>query len=1043
MIQPPPPKYHPKDLEAKIQQFWRDHDIFNKSIVQRKGCTPYVFLEGPPTANGLPHPGHVLTRVMKDLVLRYQTMNGHYILRKAGWDTHGLPVEIEVEKKLGLEDKQAIEKYGVAKFNDECKKSVFRYEHAWVEMTNRIGFWLDMNDPYITLKNEYIESVWWSLQQAWKKKLLYRGHKVVPYCPRCGTALSTHEISQGYKTIEEPSIFVKFKLKHEDAYFLAWTTTPWTLISNVALAVQPNEPYLKIRYNGEVIILAEQRVAVLLKGQNYEVLDRFTGKDLEHIEYEPLFQYAKPEKKAWYVVLADFVTMEDGTGIVHIAPAFGEDDYTVGCAYDLPVVQLVKLDGTFPEEVTLWRGQFVKDADPDIIQYLEDQGLLSGTKKYSHEYPFCWRCDSPLLYYAMESWFIAMSKVQQSLVKNNNQIAWYPEHLQQGRFGDFIREVKDWALSRDRYWGTPLPIWTCTNKDCGHVLCVGSVKELRALSESFPEKYDLHKPFVDELVVRCPKCHERMQREKEVIDCWYDSGSAFFAQWHYPFENKEHFKENFPVDFISEALDQTRGWFYSLLAISTFLFDENPYKTVLTLGLVLDKENQKMSKSKKNYVDPTIILDHEGADAMRWYLISANAPWMSTRFYEDAVKETLGRFLLTFWNSYNFFTTYAALDSFDPQKNHVPQSKRGSLDQWIWSRFNRLAADVEVFMKGFEIHKAARAIEGFIIDDFSNWYLRRSRKRLWAEEKTTDKLTGYSTMFDIFVALSRLLAPFTPFITEEMYQNLRTESMPESVHLCDYVVSDHRAIHEELEHGMDEIRRLVEAGRALRSKIGIKGRQPLPLASLVCSIKQEKETKPLLDLLKEELNVKAVSYSRNTSSFMTKTVKPNYSHLGPKYKEKAKIIAQQLETIDKHTLYEQLEKKKEVLIIFGTDKIRLMKEDFDIVEQEKEHIAKATVGTITLFLDTTVTPELEAEGLARELIRRIQSMRKEMNLHVEDRITTEITLDVEKKAALCDWIEHIKEETRSEIVSFVDAPIGTLVRTWTIDDLIVDIGIRK
>jgi isoleucyl-tRNA synthetase len=636
-----------------------------------------------------------------------------------------------------------------------------------------------------------------------------------------------------------------------------------------------------------------------------------------------------------------------------------------------------------------------------------------------------------------------MSKVQLSLVKNNNQIAWYPEHLQQGRFGDFIREVKDWALSRDRYWGTPLPIWTCTNQSCGHILCVGSVQELRELSESFPEKYDLHKPFVDELTVKCPKCHARMQREKEVIDCWYDSGSAFFAQWHYPFEHKELFKENFPVDFISEALDQTRGWFYSLLAISTFLFDKNPYKTVLTLGLVLDKDNQKMSKSKKNYVDPMIILDHEGADAMRWYLISENAPWMSTRFYEEAVKETLGQFLLTFWNSYIFFMTYAALDAFDPEKDHIPQSKRGLLDQWIWSRFHRVAKDVELFMKEFEIHKAARAIEGFIIDDFSNWYLRRSRKRLWVEEKTTDKLAGYSTMYDIFVGLSQMLAPFIPFITEEMYQNLRTQSMPESVHLCDYVSSDRKVIRDELEHGMERIRALVEAGRALRSKIGVKGRQPLPMASLFCSKEREEETRPLLDLLKEELNVKTISYARDTSKFMTKTVKPNYAHLGPKYKEKAKTIVQQLESLDKHILYEQLTKKKAVIIQVGAEKIRLTKEDFDIIEQEKEHIVKAAVNDITLFLDTTITPELEAEGLARELIRRIQSMRKEMNLTVDDRIITEIRLDATKKAALQDWKDHIKEETRSKTVSFVETPTGALVRTWTIDELTIDIGICK
>lgn len=1042
MMQTPPQKYNPKELEKTIQQFWRKNDIFQKSIQNRKGSSPYVFLEGPPTANGLPHPGHVLTRVIKDLVLRYQTMQGHYILRKAGWDTHGLPVEIEVEKKLGLDDKQGIETYGVAKFNEECKKSVFKYESAWVEMTNRIGFWLDMDHPYITLKNEYIESVWWSLQQAWKKKLLYKGHKVVPYCPRCGTALSTHEISQGYKTVEELSIFVKFKMKNEDTYLLAWTTTPWTLISNVALAVHPKEPYIKIRYRGEQLILAEQRAAVLLKGEEYELLDRFTGKELEGKEYEPLFPYAKPEKKAWYVVIAEFVTMEDGTGIVHIAPAFGEDDYLVGKQYDLPVVQLVKLDGTFPEEVTLWKGQFVKDADPNIIQYLEDRGLLAGTKKYIHEYPFCWRCDSPLLYYAMESWFIAMSKVQESLVKNNNQITWYPEHLQQGRFGDFIREVKDWALSRDRYWGTPLPIWTCTNQTCRHTLCVGSVEELRKLSDSFPKDYDLHKPFVDDLKVNCPQCHTRMQREPEVIDCWYDSGSSFFAQWHYPFENKELFKENFPVDFISEALDQTRGWFYSLLAISTFLFDTNPYKTVLTLGLVLDKDNQKMSKSKKNYVDPTIILDNEGADALRWYLISANAPWMSTRFYEEAVRDTLGKFILTYWNSYNFFTTYASLDNFDPEKETIPLSKRGLLDQWIISRFHHLVKDVQTAMETFEIHKAARAMEGFIIDDFSNWYLRRSRKRVWVEEKTDDKLAGYSTMYELFVGVSQLLAPFIPFITESMYQNLRSNSMPESVHLCNAVPFKKTMVKPDLEQGMEQVRALVEAGRALRSKVGIKGRHPLASATIICSKKEQQMTTPLLDLIKDELNIKTITYATDTSHFMTKLVKPKYSHLGPKYKEKAKPIAEALKTMDSHHIYEQLMKKKTVTIPLGKETITLTMDDFDIVEQEKDHVAKTIVGDMTLFFNTCITPELEAEGLARELIRRIQSMRKELNLHVEDRISTEIALNATTIKTLEPWKTHITEETRSKKVSFVTKPRGSLVKQWVIDDVTTDIGIQ-
>jgi isoleucyl-tRNA synthetase len=1043
MIESPPQKYSPREVEGKIQKFWLEGDIFKKSIEQKKNCKPYIFLEGPPTANGMPHPGHVLTRVMKDLVLRYQTMNGHYIERKAGWDTHGLPVEIEVEKQLGLEDKQGIEKYGIAKFNEACKKSTLKYERAWVDMTRRIAFWLDMDNPYITFKNEYIESVWWSLKQAWEKKLLYKGHKVVPYCPRCGTALSAHEIAQGYKTIEEPSIFVKFKLKNEDAYFLAWTTTPWTLISNVALAVHPDETYIKIRYNGQTLILAEARAGALLKGQEYELMDSFPGKKLENVEYEPLFKYAKPDKKAWYVVIADFVTMEEGTGIVHIAPAFGEDDYNVGKKYDLPVVQLVKLDGTFPDEVTLWKGQFVKDADPSITEYLQEKGLLEGTRSHTHEYPFCWRCDSPLIYYAMESWFIAMSKVQKSLVKNNDQINWYPKHLQQGRFGDFIRDVKDWSLSRDRYWGTPLPIWTCSNEKCGNTVCVGSVDELKRLSESFPDDFDLHKPFVDELVLKCPKCKSKMKREKEVIDCWYDSGSAFFAQWHYPFENKEKFKSNYPVDFISEALDQTRGWFYSLLAISTFLFDKPTYKNVLTLGLVLDKDNQKMSKSKQNYVDPNIILDHEGADALRWYLISTNAPWMSTRFYEEAVKDTLGKFILTLWNSYNFFTTYASLDKFDPKKDTVPKNRRQLLDKWVMSRFNKTISETRKYVGTFEIHKAARAIENFVIEDFSNWYLRRSRKRLWVEEDTEDKLSGYSTMYDIFLGLSKILAPFIPFITEEIYLNLRTDDMPESVHLCDYLKPDEKQVDEELEKGMEQIRKLVEIGRALRSKTGIKVRCPLHSATIVCSKEIENSLKDLLDLLNEEINVKNISFARDTTQFMTKAVKPNYSRIGPKLKEKAKIFTEKIESLDKNKLYEELMKNKKIVLDLKGEKIQFTKEDFEIVEKEKEHFARDGVEGMTLFLDTTITPELEAEGFAREIVRRIQSMRKELDLNVEDKISTEIKVDSEQKKALKQWEDYIKKETRSKKITYVDKPAGKLVKKWEIDELEAEIGISK
>jgi len=1043
MIQSAPQKYKANLVEHRILEFWNEHQIFQKSIEQHKNNPPYVFLEGPPTANGMPHPGHILTRAVKDLVLRYQTMQGHYILRKAGWDTHGLPVEIEVEKKLGLEDKNDVETYGIKAFNDECQKSVFKYEHAWREMTHRIGFWIDMNDPYITLKNDYIESVWWSLKQAWEKKLLYKGHKVVPYCPRCGTALSAHELAQGYKTVSEPSIFVKFKLKGEDTYFLAWTTTPWTLLSNVALAVHPNALYIKIRYKGEELILAEERANILLKGQSFDILDGFKGKELEGKEYEPLFDFVKPDKKAWFVVCADFVTMDDGSGIVHTAPAFGEDDYNIGKAYDLPVIQLVNLDGTFKESVTPWKGEFVKDADPKIISYLEKKGLIEGVRDYEHEYPYCWRCDSPLLYYAMESWFIAMSQVQESLIRNNNAIHWFPAHLQQGRFGDFIRDVKDWALSRNRYWGTPLPIWTCENKTCQHQICIGSVEELKEHATTVPDEYNLHKPYVDELEIHCPKCQGLMIREPEVIDCWYDSGSAFFAQWHYPFEHQKEFTNNFPVDFISEALDQTRGWFYSLLAISTFLFDKPPYKNVLTLGLVLDKNNQKMSKSKRNYIDPNIILDNEGADALRWYLFSANPPWNSTRFYEEAVRETLAKFILTLWNSYNFFTTYAVLDSFNPQQKHIANENRSSLDKWILSRLQHLIEDVHQFLTVFDIHKAARGIERFLIEDFSNWYLRRSRKRLWVEESTTDKEAAYLTMYEVFVALAKLIAPFTPFIADEIYLNLRTPSMPESVHLCEYPISNPKNRDTNLEEGMRKIRDLVEVGRALRSKIGIKVRYPLASATLVCTKKTEKELTGLIDLLQEEINVKTVTFDRNTDKFMITTVKPNYKVLGPQFKQDAQQIINYFETQDMQQIYKRLQKDQQIQIPLNESLITLQKDAFIEEKQEKEHVALTRVDDIVLLLDTELTPELEAEGFAREIVRRIQSMRKELNLDVEAHIHTTIQLPKDKETLLKSWVKYIKEETRSDTYKIQDKPTGALVKEWTIDDVSIIIGITS
>ena len=1041
MIQAPSQTYTPRTIESKILEFWKNKTIFQRSIDEKTKSAPYVFLEGPPTANGMPHPGHVLTRAVKDLILRYQTMHDQYILRKAGWDTHGLPVEIEVEKKLGLNEKQDVENYGIDKFNEECKKSVFTYEHAWVKLSERIGFWVDMDNPYITLKNDYIESVWWSLKQAWEKKLLYKGHKVVPYCPRCGTALSAHEVAQGYKTVEDPSIFVKFKMKDDDAFLLAWTTTPWTLLSNVALAVHPDEFYVKVRYHGEVMILAEARLSVLMKGQEYELLDGFKGKDLQGKEYDPLFSFVKPEKKAWYVIGADFVTMDDGTGIVHIAPAFGEDDYNVGKQHDLPVVQLVNLDGTFKDEVELWSGEFVKDADPKIIEYLENQGRLEGIKGYEHEYPFCWRCDSPLLYYAMESWFIAMSKVQEDLLRNNDQINWYPPHLKDGRFGSFLRDVKDWALSRNRYWGTPLPIWRCENNTCGHEICIGGVDELRKFSTNFSEDYDLHKPFVDHLEIPCEKCNGMMKREPEVIDCWYDSGSAFFAQWHYPFENKELFENNYPVDFISEALDQTRGWFYSLHAISTFLFNKPCYRNVLTLGLVLDENNQKMSKSKRNYLDPDIIIDKEGSDALRWYLFSANAPWNSTRFYEDAVKETLARFMLTLWNSYNFFATYASLDAFDPKNDLVSLDKWSGLDRWVLSRFHQLVSTVEEHMKKFELHKAARMIEQFLINDVSNWYLRRSRKRLWVEEKTADKLAAYSTLYYIFVGFIKLIAPFTPFIAEEMYQNLRMDTDPESVHLCVYPAYDAALVDEGLEEGMQQIRDLVEVGRALRSKIGIKVRYPLSKAVLICSKETEDAIDNIIELLREEINVKEIEYHRDSSKYMDKTVKPNFSVLGPRLKEKAGMVTKQLETIDKQQLYEELKQQGSYRIKVNDEQINFTLDDFEVVEKEKEGIARTETGSITLLIDTILTDDLKAEGFSREIVRRIQSMRKELDLAVEQEITTILEIPADNQKMIEAWLEYIKDETRSQSLSFQQSTTGALVKTWKIDDEEISIGI--
>ncbi|HDN50237.1 MAG TPA: isoleucine--tRNA ligase [Thermoplasmatales archaeon] len=1015
--------HYPK-MEEKILKYWEEHRIFQKSLEKNRNGKKFVFLEGPPTANGLPHPGHVLTRTMKDVILRYKTMQGYYIERKAGWDTHGLPVEIEVEKELGIEDKQEIEEYGIARFNERCRESVFRYEQAWREMTNRVGFWLDMDNPYITLHTTYMESVWWSLKEAWKKGLLYRGHRVTPYCPRCGTTLSSHEVAQGYREVDDPSIFVKFKLKGIDEYFLAWTTTPWTLISNVALAVHPDEWYIKIECEGERLILAEERAASLLKNQEYTELDRMKGKELEGVEYEPLYKFTEPGKKSWFVILADFVTMDEGTGIVHIAPAFGEDDYEAGVQYDLPVIQLVDTDGNFKEEVKPWAGMFVKDADEDIIRDLKERGLLAGTQRYRHQYPFCWRCDSPLLYYAIESWFIGMSKLRENLVKNNDKINWYPEHLKHGRFGDFIREVRDWALSRKRYWGTPLPIWIC--EKCGREICIGSIEEMRSMAMTMPEHMDLHRPHVDEVMLKCPDCQGTMKRVEEVIDAWYDSGSAFFAQWHYPFENQGKFRENFPADFICEAIDQTRGWFYSLLAISTLIFDEPSYKNVLTLGLILDEQGVKMSKKARNYIEPGEIFSKYGADALRWYLLSASPPWQPKRFYDKAVKEVLSKFLLTIGNIFTFYRTYAVLDAFEYEKEYVPPEKRTISDRWILSKLHSLVKEVEGRMDVFEVHKAARAIEQFVVNDVSNWYVRGSRKRFWKEEQDPDKMAGYCTLYEILATLSRIIAPFVPFMAEHLY--LEVEG-GESVQLCEYPRCNEQLIDTELEQKMELARRIIEEARAIRAKCGIKLRYPLRKMIVVSAESLDE----MASIIREETNVKEVVFSDGSEAFMEHFAKPNYAVLGPKYKDRAKEIAGKIENADPRTL-------SGMSITIDGHTYTIDDEDFTVETGAKEGYAVGGTDDITIALDTVQTPELLAEGFARELIRRIQEMRKEMNLDMEERIETEINIDVER---IRGWEKYLKNETRSNEVRYVEQPEGDHVREWDIDGEKITIGLRR
>jgi len=971
------------DREKEVLKYWKDNKIFEKSINMREGNETFTFYDGPPTANGKPHIGHILTRVIKDIIPRYKTMKGNKVLRKAGWDTHGLPVELEVEKLLGIDGKPEIEKFGVEPFIENCKKSVWKYKGEWEQMSDRVGFWADMENPYITYDNNYIESVWWAIKKIWDQDLLYKGHKIVPYCPRCGTSLSSHEVAQGYKDVKEPSIYVKFQVKgEENVYLMAWTTTPWTLPSNVALTINPKETYIKAKCSDEVYILAEELASTVLN-EEYEVLEKMDGQSMIGMEYEPLFDFVKVDKKAFYVCGGDFVTLTDGTGIVHTAPAFGEDDAKVGREYDLPFVQMVNEQGTFIDDVTQWKGVFVKDADPMIIKHLEGRNLIYKKLDYEHSYPFCWRCDTHLLYYAMDTWFVKMTAVKDRLLKNNNKINWLPDNIREGRMGNFLENVVDWGLSRSRYWGTPLPIWEC---ECGHRHAIGSIAELKEMGENVPDDIELHKPFIDKVLLKCPKCGTgKMKRVEEVIDCWFDSGSMPFAQWHYPFENQEIFKENYPADFISEAIDQTRGWFYTLLAISTLIFDEPAFKNVIVLGHVNDKDGIKMSKHKGNVVDPWTVLDKQGADAVRWYFYINSAPWLPNRFYEEAVSESQRKFMGTLWNTYAFYVLYADIDKFDPKKYKLEYEKLSVMDKWVLSKMNTLIATVDKNLANYRITESARAIQEFV-DDLSNWYVRRSRERFWQKDMTQDKINAYMTLYTALVKLITVSAPFVPFIAEEIYGNLVRNidsDAIESVHMCDFPVADGKVIDKELEKNMDLVLKLVVSGRACRNSANIKNRQPVSRIY----VKADFELPEMFrELVKDELNVKEVVFTDDASSFTKYKFKPQLRTLGAKYGKLVPHIAKVLTDIDDNMVMEKFAKGEKVTFEIEGTTVELAEADVLIETTQKEGFVSEAQRDTTVVLDINLTPELIEEGFVREIISKIQTMRKEAGFEVQDHI---------------------------------------------------------
>jgi len=1039
------------EREKEIEKFWRDNDIFRKSMENRKEGETYTFYDGPPTANGKPHIGHVLTRVIKDMIPRYQTMKGKMVPRKAGWDTHGLPVELEVEKLLGLDGKEQIEEYGLDPFIKKCKESVWKYKGMWEDFSETVGFWADMDNPYVTYDDNFIESEWWALKQIWDKKLLYKGFKIVPYCPRCGTPLSSHEVAQGYKDVKERSAIARFKVKDEDAYILAWTTTPWTLPSNVALCVNPDETYVKVKagdgytyYMAEALLdsvlgkLADEENGV----KAYEILETYKGSDLENKEYEPLFDFAKDiiakqHKKAYYVTCDTYVTMGDGTGVVHIAPAFGEDDAQVGRKYDLPFVQLVNGKGEMTEE-TSYAGVFCKKADPMVLKDLEEKGLLFDAPKFEHSYPHCWRCDTPLIYYARESWFIKMTAVKDDLVRNNNTVNWIPESIGKGRFGDWLENIQDWGISRNRYWGTPLNVWEC---ECGHQECIGSRAELAEKSGD-PEaaQVELHRPYIDAVTIKCPDCGKEMHRVPEVIDCWFDSGAMPFAQHHYPFENKEVFEQQFPAKFISEAVDQTRGWFYSLMAESTLLFNKAPYENVIVLGHVQDENGQKMSKSKGNAVDPFEALEQYGADAIRWYFYINSAPWLPNRFHGKAVQEGQRKFMSTLWNTYAFYVLYAEIDQFDATKYILDYEKLPVMDKWLLSKLNTLVKTVDENLGNYRIPEAARALDSFV-DEMSNWYVRRSRDRFWAKGMEQDKINAYMTLYTALVTVAKTAAPMIPFMTEDIYQNLVRNldpSAPESIHLCDFPVANEQHIDKELEDNMEAVLKIVVIGRACRNTANIKTKQPIGKMYVKADFALSEY---FVEIIEDELNVKSVEFTEDVSAFTSYTFKPQLRTVGPKYGKYLKQIQQTLASLDGNQAMAKLKAEGALKLDNISDEVVLCEEDLLISMAQKEGYVSDSEGGVTVVLDTNLTPELIEEGMVREIISKLQTMRKEADFEVTDRIHVTYSGSDKVGEIFEKYGENIKTVVLADTVT--EGMTDGYQKEWKINGETVLLGVQK